>query len=418
MSAVVGGPRAGARTTRSSDRRMVVAAFLVAAGATLLVARWGLHDWRTGDWGTEAKAAVDALRHGHLRSFFTLAPAYGGSFVLRAPFIAVPTLWGGGELATFRAAAAPCLAALGVLGVWLFARLRSLGRAPSACWVALLLCVANPVSISALQMGHAEELLASALSIGAVLAAMRGRWAWAAVLLGMAVATKQWAVVAAGPVVLALPGRRVSALLVAGGVLAVVLAPLELGSGGSFGSAIAGAARAPAIFSPFQVWWFLGHVEVGAGGHHAPIGWVSAIAHPLIAGVTVPATLLCMLLRRNGARRPRHEPLLLLVLLLLLRCALDPWDNLYYPLPLLLALGVWETLSLERLPVMTIAGVLVVRLLTVYLPAAPFSFSLDELAACFLVIAVIGLTAISTGLYFPGAASSHPSRARLSMPIS
>jgi hypothetical protein len=407
-----------APVTRSGDRRELAAAVLVTAAATLMVATFGLHDWRTGDWSTEAKAAVDALRQGHIASFLSLSPAYGGSLVLRAPFILVPKLWGGGELATFRAAAAPCLAALAILGVWLFARLRALGRTPLVRWLALLLCVANPVTVSALGAGHAEELLASVLSVGAVLAATRGRWVWAAVLLGLAVATKDWALVAAGPVVLALPDRRIRALLLAGAVTAAVLAPLGLGSGGAFGAATAGALRAPGIFSPLQLWWFLAHVEAGTGGHRAPIGWVSAIAHPLIVTVTVPLTLLCMLLRRRGARRPPQEAMLLLVLLLLLRCALDPWDNGYYPLGFLLALVVWESLSFEPGPVLALAALLAVRLLTVYLPGAPFSLDLDALAACFLLATVSGLMATAAALYFPGRVRSRQrSGVRLGVPI-
>jgi hypothetical protein len=400
------------------DRRALVAAGLVAAAGTLIVAALGLHDWRAGDWSSEAKPAVDALRQGHLGTFFALAPAYGGSLILRAPFILAPKLWGGGELATFRAAAVPGLAAVAILGVWLFGRLRALGRTQLACLFALLLCVANPVSISALRAGHAEELLATALSIGAVLAATRGRWAWAGVLLGLAVATKDWALIAGGPVVLALPGRRVRALVLAGTVAAAVLAPLEFGSGGGFGSATAGAVRAPAIFSPFQIWWFLGHAE-GAAGHRAPIGWVSAIAHPLIVALTVPLTLLCTALRRRGARRPPQEAMLLLVLLLLLRCGLDPWDNSYYPLAFLVALAVWESLSFERVPLVAISAVLVVRLLTVELPGAPVSLSLDALAACFLVAAGGGMTAAAAALYFPARTRSRPlSGARLGVPIS
>lgn len=401
----------------SADRRALVAAVLLAAAGTLIVAALGLQDWRAGDWSSEAQPAVDALRQGHLGTFFALAPAYGGSLILRAPFILAPKLWGGGELATFRVAAVPGLAAVAFLGVWLFGRLRALGRTPLVCLVALLLCVANPASVSALRAGHAEELLAAALSIGAVLAATGGRWAWAAVLLGLAVATKDWALVAAGPVALALPGRRVKALLLAGAVAAAVLAPLELGSSGGFGSATAGAVRAPAIFSPFQIWWFLGHVE-GAAGHRAPIGWVSAIAHPLIVALTVPLTLLCMLFGRRGARRPPQEAMLLLLLLLLLRCALDPWDNGYYPLPFLLALAVWETLSFDRLPVLAIVGILAVRAITVELPLAPFSLSLDALSACFLVASVGGLTTIAAALYFPGPkASRRLSAARIGVPI-
>ncbi len=42
--------------------------------------------------------------------------------------------------------------------------------------------------------------------------------------------------------------------------------------------------------------------------------------------------------------------MLLLSLLLLLRCMLDTWDNIYYPLPLVIALLAWETCSLRRAP--------------------------------------------------------------------
>ena len=54
----------------------------------------GLYAFAWNDYDNEARAAVDALAHGHLTQFLQLAPVYGGSLVERAPFALVPGLWG------------------------------------------------------------------------------------------------------------------------------------------------------------------------------------------------------------------------------------------------------------------------------------------------------------------------------------
>jgi uncharacterized membrane protein len=78
----------------------------------------------------------------------------------------------------------------------------------------------TPVTLSAFQYGHAEELLGAVLCISAVLAAQRGHVHWATVLLGLAIVNKEWALLAIGPVLLALPSGRVRALAIAGALLA------------------------------------------------------------------------------------------------------------------------------------------------------------------------------------------------------
>ena len=58
-------------------------------------------------------------------------------------------------------------------------------------------------------------------------------------------------------------------------------------------------------------------------------------------------------------RRASHgeQLLVLLALLLLARCVLDPWNNVYYELPFLLALLAWEALCRpERPPVLALAA--------------------------------------------------------------
>jgi len=58
------------------------------------------------------------------------------------------------------------------------------------------LLVASPAASWALKEGHPEELLAAALCVGGMLLVLRGRISSGAILLGLAVASKQWAILA------------------------------------------------------------------------------------------------------------------------------------------------------------------------------------------------------------------------------
>jgi hypothetical protein len=366
------------------------------AGAGSATMAWlGLYGFAWNDYDNEVRGAFDALTSGHVLEFLRLAPAYGGSLVERAPFALVPGLWGGGELAVYRMVALPCLLAGAVLGVWLVSRMRGEGRSVLARAVTLGVCVANPLVLRALELGHPEELLGACLCVAAVLLAGRERPLWAGVLLGLAVANKYWALLALGPVLLALPpGRRLACLASAGSLAAALLAPLALVGSSSFVAQTgAAASSASTIFQPWQVWWFVGHHGAlvhglfGAPkpGYRIGPGWAGAISHPLIlaTGLTLTAAL-WLRLRRAGAspaaplrmtsgRRapafvagrtdrvaaralPVRDALLALALVLLLRCVLDTWDNVYYPLPVVLALLAWEIHGpVERPPVLALS---------------------------------------------------------------
>jgi hypothetical protein len=396
-------------------------AIALAAAASVVVGSVALTQWDWTDYDFEARPAFDALLAGHLSQFLHLAPAYGGSLLLRAPFVLVTKLWGGGELSTFRAAAAPCLAASAILGVWLAAQIRAANRARVAGWVALLLCVANPITFTALRYGHPEELLGGVLCVAAVLAATRNRPIWAGVLLGLAVANKEWALVAAGPVLIALPDRRPRALLASAAVAASVLAPFVLaGSSALVAQAQGAGTHTGALFNPWQAWWFLGshgHPVLGASGvvklgYRVPPGWIETVAHPVIVAITVPLTLLCVWLRRRRSRRPAHEALLLLMLVLLLRFVLDPWDISYYSLPFLLALLVWETLAHDRLPVLALAGSLAAWFALEQTSSLSFGASPDMQALIFLALAIPAAVAILAALYVPGLSERIAVRAR------
>ena len=104
--------------------------------------------------------------------FLRLAPAYGGSLVERAPFALLP-----GPVGRRAARGLPdggrCRACSRrpLLGVWLVARMRCARRPRLARAVALGVCVANPITLRALELGHPEELLGACLCVAAVLLA-------------------------------------------------------------------------------------------------------------------------------------------------------------------------------------------------------------------------------------------------------
>lgn len=326
----------------SLRRLLPAAAFAVAAGVVL--AWQGLIGPDFTDYQLEAEPAIDALRAGDLGGFLARLPAYGGSLILRAPFVLAGELAGGGATAAFRLAALPCLLAAAAFGVALFAR----QARPVDAWLTLVVATANPVTLRALEVGHPEELLGGVLCAAAVLVALRGRPGWAGVLLGLAIGNKAWGVLAVGPVLVALqgPAARRAALAAAGAVAAVLVVPGLL--------AAPYAAATPtgttgAIFQPWQAWWFLGDPDVVVRdmvggvkeGYRGAPAWLSPIPRPLIVLLAVPLTVMVAL-------RPRRAPadaLLLLALLLFLRCLLDPWNTTYYVLPAILALLAWEAVD-------------------------------------------------------------------------
>ncbi len=324
----------------------------------------GLYGLGWNDYETEARPAVEALIGGHLHAFLELAPLYGGSLIERAPFALLPSLWGGGALAVYRLLALPCLLASAALGVWLVARMRAERRPRLARAVALGLIVANPITLRALELGHPEDLLGACACVAAVLFAgapspTRRRAIAIGVLLGLAIANKQWAVLAAGVVLLALPaGRRLPCALAAAGVAALLQAPFVLGSAGNFTTGAGDAAASgSAIFQPWQLFWFLGHhgalvhglYGVAKPGYRVPPGWVGSVSHPLVL-LAALGIALALWRRTRGRPLPAREAMLALALSMLARCLLDTWDTVYYMLPVIFALLAWEVSGDSRRP--------------------------------------------------------------------
>jgi hypothetical protein len=388
---------------RSLIRENALCVFL--AGIASATMGWlGLYGFGWNDYDNEAHPAFDALVHGHVLSFLQLAPAYGGSLVERAPFALLPGLWGGGQLAVYRMVALPCLLAAAALGMWLVAQMRAAGRPMLWRAVVLGVCVVNPLTLRALELGHPEELLGGALCVAAVLLAARDRPLWAGLALGLAIANKEWALLAVGPVLLALPSRRALCVLSAGAVAAIILAPFALVGSSGFVASTRGAAAPPStIFQPWQAFWFFGHHGAvvrglfGAikPGYRTAPAWAGIISHPLIVAVAAPLTAL--LWRRE---RRQSDALLLLALLLLLRCVLDTWDAVYYPLPFVLALVAWESLGDQRRPpVLALASTVLAWISFQWLP---MHVSADAQAVFFLVWSLPLAGVLGLWLYTPG----------------
>lgn len=415
---------------------------VVGAAVSVPMAWLGLYGFAWNDYELEALPAVHALVHGQLSTFFSTAPVYGGSLLERAPFALLPGLWGGGDLAVYRMLAVPCLMAALLLGLWLAGKLRSGESGRFAGAVIFGLCVANPLTLAALELGHPEELLGGVLCVAAVLLAAREKPIWAGLLLGAAIANKQWAVLALGPVLLALPGPRLLSrgrllCTACAGLLGIaLLAPFALVAPASFASGVHGAANpGSAIFQPWQLWWFFGHhgaVVRGVFGAVKPgyrtgPAWTAAVSHPLIVALALPLTLAAWLSRRktdpSSGQKPSLElasevgpsrrsisadpregrALLLLALLLLLRCMLDTWDIVYYPIPFVLALGTWEALSARRVPLLALASAVAVWAEWKWLPSV---VSADAQAAFFSLWSIPLALSLAAILYRPPVGST------------
>jgi len=318
-------------------RRAIVPAALAAA----------LTAFTTGagtDYQFDAEPAINALARGDLHGFAAAQAQMGPlSLLLRAPTAA---LVGPGSVWAYRLGALVCLLAAIGLGALISRR-----AGAGAAVIAATLLVVNPIALDALHLGHPEELLGGSLCVLAVLLA-RDRKLLAVAALAGALATKQWALIAIAPVLLA--GRREDRVPVAAmafAAAAAIIAPFALADPHAFIAALHNPAFGIAEMRTGNVW---GAVAIS---HHVPLGggestvayvtprWLQHLAHPLVAAITLG--LGTAALRRRGP----VDPLALLAVLMLIRCALDPWNHAYYHAPFLAALIAWEVLEARRPPI-------------------------------------------------------------------
>src|SRR5438067_1767370 len=305
--------------------------------------------------------AIDALAAGRVHSFFANQPPMGSfSLLVRAPCAAIGDALSGKELLKYRLGAFVCLLALAGLAVALMAAMARQGRSRTACILIPAAVLVNPLTYSALDFGHPEELLGAALCAGAVLAAARGRAVWAGVLLGCALATKQWAALAILPMLLAAPrGSRMRAGGVMAAVAGLLVAPMMIADPGRFWLAqksLGLALTYQHTVTASNVWFPFAQSSTGLtpdGGHAiAQFSLPSAVGHlihPLVIGAVL-AVAVAYAYRRRGVAP--EEALQLVALVMLVRCLLDPLTYSYHHAPFLVALVSYEALR-RRVPVLS-----------------------------------------------------------------
>jgi hypothetical protein len=350
---------------------------LAFAGVALAVA---LSVSGTGDYmpaapvaGDNAGPAMTALVHGNLASLVAHQPLMGlVSLLVRLPFAGVARLAHAGTESVYQLGALACLLPLAAAAAYVVTRPGRMPRARVAIAVAALVALAGPATSDALRVGHPEEILAITLATAAVATAGSGRRVPAAILLGLAVGTKPWALLAVIPFAAALPERRGAALALAAAVAAPFTLILPLADPGAFSRAAAGVG-AKHLTDPFSLWWPFGSHVVAHGGvtdRLLPFGLSrSAASLALLALAVLPIGLATLRAGRADARH-RVQPLALLALLGLLRCVVDPLPLEYNFIAVLIPLAAWEATA-DRLPLATLAGAVVIALVTDRLHSSP-----------------------------------------------
>lgn len=339
---------AGPDRARERAVTVVAATTLTAAAALFVLLAAGTGDYaasssRIPSTTDDAAPAIAALLHGDLPGFAHDQPALGlTSILLRLPVAGLARLLGSGLEGEYRAGAFVCLLACVVLGTVLARGLVARGLAPAAAVAVGALTIVNPLTLRALEAGHPEELLAAALCAGAVMAAAGRRPVSAAVLLGLALGTKQWTFLAIPPVVLVLaPAVRWRALALAGGVAAVLILPGPLLSPSAYRSTSRSMANG-AFVSPQSAWWPIA-ARRDVALPTAPAARARYAVMPF--GLDRQDAWLLLLLAAAAIVlvRPRRTigpqgALELLAALMLARAVVDPFVMPYYGLPLAFAL--------------------------------------------------------------------------------
>jgi hypothetical protein len=305
--------------------------------------------------GDNAGPGIEALLHGSVSGYIAHQPIVGlPSILLRLPFVAVASALGASALGTYQVGAVICLLPLILCGTWLVAQPDLSTKQRLVRFLAVVLVLQSPITLNALTAGHPEGLLSKTLATVAVLMAMRGRARWAALTLGLAISTKETALIAVLPVMIALPGRRREAAAVAGGVVFLLCGLVWLSDPDAFIRSLHGEG-ATRYLTPFSLLW-----PVSAPLH---VGDQLSVARVMPANLTrTPASALTLLgalaltapwLVRALRRGATIDPLALLLLMALLRCACDSTHEAYYWVTLLIPMATWEALR-NRIPANTL----------------------------------------------------------------
>jgi hypothetical protein len=320
----------------------------------------------------DAGPSIDALSHGDLREFFAEQPPMGSfSLLLRTPPAVASNLADGNDLVVYRSGVFICVLAAGLLAVFLAMSMIRRGR-PWTIWALVAAAiVVNPLTYQAAYWGHPEEVLAAALTVGALIASGRRRWLLGGLMLGAALATKQWAALVVVPALIAAPaGTRVRLALTAAALAAALTVPMLAADPDRFQAAqemVSSASSYTNTVTATNLWWPFASKSTDEGidgfGQTTTITQYSLpddVGRVLHLGVIAVALALSLLYARRRGRGNPDDVLQLVALLFLLRCVLDPLTFSYHHVPFLIALISFEAL---RRPVPVLSAVAIGALL-------------------------------------------------------
>jgi hypothetical protein len=319
-----------------------------------------------GDYPDDGGPAIAALLHGNLRAFGQARPAMGAlSLLVRAPFAGLAYLGDPTMTNIYRWGVLPCVLAVAFLGLWLARIARSRGVGLIGQLLIVLLSIDNPLVSSAIILGHPEELLTAALCVGALIAALGQRLTLTTVLLGLALACKQWSVVTVLPILFALERDRVRTLVGALVLAILVTIPELVGSPATYLRNQLFLSHERGAESSALSWWspfassstryvLIERVLTPVTLQRLPEALVQSL-HSLIIGLD--AVLAVVIARIRGLPLHRDAAFALLAAVLLLRCTLDTETMPYYHAALFLDLLAWDAFTARRLPLRALSGV-------------------------------------------------------------
>lgn len=193
----------------------------------------------------------------------------------------------------------------------------------AACGLVLM---ANPLTLLALGWGHPEEVLMAGLIGSALLLIIAGRYTTAAIAVGLAVATKQPALLIVPALVLMMPrGHRVRLLGIGAGTALLAGLPWVAGSFGEFvrqNQLVTTSGVGESGGRSVSLWGVLGSPTAPLA-HHSH--WI------LLAAILVATVLVG---RRHGWQIPVVNGVALCVAILSARLFLDSYNISYYAVPL------------------------------------------------------------------------------------
>jgi glycosyl transferase family 87 len=365
-----------ARPKSSQRRRVALAAGLLVTA--VLSIQTAFPSAYGGDYELFISDSVDALVRLNMDDVMRNMPVVGPlSLLLRAPFVAA--VFHSDVRVVYFIGCIPLLLGTGLVARWLFYVLLARQRAREVAGAVVLLFLLNPVTFRALHWGHPEELLAAALVVAAGLAALQRRPLLTGLLLGLALATKQWTLLAVPGVTLMLPAHHLRSLLLAAVVVGAFSAPFAIADAGRFVEANLAASNPGRYYSkrivvsrgdtprpegrtpvtPANVWWpFVSKRSERQGGQTYHVGYVrDTVATGAHLAVAVIALLFAAAASGNVRRRPA-DGFALLALIFLLRSMLDPLDFDYHHAGFLLCLIAWDGLSSRRAPRLSLGVVM------------------------------------------------------------